>query len=191
MGKIVVVTGTMFAGKTSKLIEMAEDLRKNNKTNFSVYRPNVIIVNGIGVVMTHNQLCLPAKPLVNFQTLKEDKNKYIFIDSFQNLHYSYVDLIEELAVRDDKEFYLFGIRTDVNGNFQQTMCKIMSIADEIILLKTKCFDCGKDAVYSILKPGVKLEDDINQLNGKEKYEPLCRECFFKKLRNNTKGKIEV
>lgn len=180
MGKIVITTGTMFAGKTTKLIEMAEELRKKGE-KFSVYRPQVNIANGIGVVMTHNNLCFPARPIVNEDTLIKDPNKYIFIDSFQNLPYTYVDIIEQLAVKYDKEFYLFGTRTDVTGNFQQTMCKAMSIADEIYLLSAKCTYCDNKSVYHVLKDGIKLQDDINKLKNKEKYEPLCRECFFKKF----------
>lgn len=180
MGKIIVITGTMFAGKTTKLISMVEELRKKNK-NFSVYRPQVNIVDGKGVVLTHDNLCFPAKPLTNFHTLVDDESKYIFIDSFQNLHYSFVDLIENLSVKQNKEFYLFGTRTDIKGNFQQTMCKAMSIADDIILLKAKCADCRNDAIYQVLCDGMKLDDDINKIGNKEKYKPLCRECFFTKI----------
>lgn len=180
MGKITVVTGTMFSGKTSKLIEMAENLRLNNILNFSIYRPQVNIVDGQGVVLTHNQLALPALPLMSVETLQLDKNKYIFIDSFQNLPYQFVDAIEELVIKEDKEFYLFGTRTDVRGNFQQTICKVMSIADEIILLSTKCTYCNNKSIYHVLKDGLKISDDINKIKG-EKYEPLCRKCFYEKF----------
>ena len=178
MGKIRVFTGTMFAGKTTRLINIAEDLRLNHNCNYSVYRPQVNIVNGIGAVLTHNHIALQAQPLQDPNILINDPNKYIFIDSFQNLPPLFVDLIEKLAIDQDKEFYLFGTRTTTTGLFQETACKMMSIADEIEILPSKCSKCGQPATYSVLKPGIKLEDDINKIQG-EKYEILCKKCFHK------------
>lgn len=176
MGKIRVTTGTMFAGKTTKLITIAENLRLNEGIPYSVYRPKVNIVNGQGAIMTHNNLVMYAKPLQDINTLINDPNKYIFIDSFQNLPPVFVDIIEKLAIDQDKEFYLFGTRTTPYGEFQETACKMMSIADEIEILPSKCSKCGEPATYSVLKPGMKLEDDINKIVG-EKYEILCKKCF--------------
>lgn len=176
MGKIRVTTGTMFAGKTTKLITIAENLRLNEGIPYSVYRPKVNIVNGKGIIMTHNNLAMYAEPLQNVNTLIEDPNKHIFIDSFQNLNPIFVDIIEKLAIDQDKEFYLFGTRTTPYGEFQETACKMMAIADEIEILPSKCSKCGQPATYSVLKPGMKLEDDINKIVG-EKYEILCKKCF--------------
>lgn len=176
MGKIRVITGTMFAGKTTKLINLVENLRLNGGETYSVYRPKVNIVNGKGIIMTHNNLAMYAEPLQNVNTLIEDPNKHIFIDSFQNLNPIFVDIIEKLAIDQDKEFYLFGTRTTPYGEFQETACKMMSIADEIEILPSKCSKCGEPATYSVLKPGMKLEDDINKIVG-EKYEILCKKCF--------------
>ena len=120
MGKIRVYTGTMFAGKTTKLINLVENLRLNGNRNYSVYRPVVNTVDGKGVVLTHNNFALQAESLRDdTKILINDPHKYIFIDSFQNLKPIFVDVIEELAVEDDKEFYLFGTRTKQNGEFQE------------------------------------------------------------------------
>jgi len=56
---------------------------------------------------------------------------------------------------------------------------MMAIADEIEILPSKCSKCGEHATYSVLRPGLKLEDDINKIVG-EKYEILCKKCFHNK-----------
>ena len=127
MGKIRITTGTMFAGKTSKLINQVEQLRLSGNTDYSVYRPSVNIVDGKPAVLAHTGLAFPAKPIVATDTLINDPHKHIFIDSYQNLPVVFVDLIERLAIDQDKEFYLFGTRTTPTGQFQETACKMMSI----------------------------------------------------------------
>ena len=174
---IKVITGTMFSGKTTRLIEMAEELRKANDLNYTVYRPFTHYVHNQSCVLSHKNIALAARPLTTLEQLEKDTSRDIFIDSFQMLPAGIIYSIEILSVQQHKNFYLFGTRTDVYGCPNATAMAALSIADEVEVLPSKCSICGGVGIYNTLMPGVDLKTDINTIVG-EKYRVLCHRCFL-------------
>ena len=181
MGKITLITGTMFSGKTTKLISILEELRKNNIFNYSVYRDKPTIANNMPCIVSHDKWCFPAQRLYDLEQLRKDENKYIFIDSIQRVQRDFIDLIFEITNNSDKEFYLSGIRNTIEGKEYENMCRLFTYADEIIFLKSKCENCNNNAIYNVLRKGINKDADINKIGKAKKYKLLCRDCFNKNL----------
>ena len=57
-----------------------------------------------------------------------------------------------------------------------TMSKLISIADEIIHVKSVCTSCYEDASFTLRTSS---STDLVDIGGSDSYRPVCRICFFK------------
>jgi len=66
----------------------------------------------------------------------------------------------------------------------------MPIADELTKHHAICASCGEDAWASYRKS---TDESRIQIGSKDKYEPLCRECYNQMMseRENTKNQISL
>lgn len=174
-GKIVLITGPMFAGKTTKLLTIFR--QKENSFLIKLSRDNRYSTNDI--IVTHSLTDKPLQEICNISTntLSDIDEKLligkqnIFIDEGQFFN----DLIENVALwaTQGKNIYISAL----NSTFEQKPFPIISElipkVDKIIYKRSKC-KCGSHASFT--KRLIKI-NQLELIGGSEFYSAVCRSCF--------------
>ena len=187
-GKIELILGPMFSGKSTRLIElMRKYVYKAKKTIMVKYYADQRYSQKSEVV-THDLIkydSINCKILRNsFDTFKE--YDVIGIDEGQ-FFADLVEVCEELALMGK-----IVLIAALNGDFRMepfpVIQRIIAKADKIKLLKAYCFNCHKDAKFSLR---IVQSNETVLIGAGDSYKPACREChvFFSKQRE--KGNLNL
>ena len=187
-GKIELILGPMFSGKSTRLIElMRKYVYKAKKTIMVKFYADQRYTDKSEVV-THDLIkydSINCKILRNsFDTFKE--YDVIGIDEGQ-FFADLVEVCEELALMGK-----IVLIAALNGDFRMepfpVIQRIIAKADKIKLLKAYCFNCHKDAKFSLR---IVQSNETVLIGAGEAYNPACREChvFFSKQRE--KGNLNL
>ena len=182
-GKIELIIGPMFSGKSTRLIEqMRKYVYKAKKTIMVKYYADQRYSEKSEVV-THDLIkydSINCKLLRNsFETLKQ--YDVIGIDEGQ-FFADLVEVCEELALM-GKIILIAALNGDFRMEPFPVIQRIIAKADKIKLLKAYCFNCHKDAKFSLR---IVQSNETVLIGAGEAYKPACREChvFFSKQREN-------
>ena len=187
-GKIELILGPMFSGKSTRLIEqMRKYVYKAKKTIMVKYYADQRYSEKSEVV-THDLIkydSINCKLLHNsFDTLKQ--YDVIGIDEGQ-FFADLVEICEELALM-GKIILIAALNGDFRMEPFPVIQRIISKSDKIKLLKAYCFNCHKDAKFSLR---IVQSNETVLIGAGEAYKPACREChvFFSKQREN--GNLDI
>jgi len=177
MGKIILITSCMFAGKTETLLTYAR--------RYKLAKKNIVLIKyskderySVSDVCSHNNTCLKA-------TFSVDNLKCI--ESTEEIIKADVVLVDEgQFFKDAPEvcdmFANSGkivIIALLNGTYKReefpVVSKLIPLAEEIINLKAVC-SCGEDAYFT---KRIVAGEGTELIGGSESYEPRCRKCFAK------------
>ena len=182
-GKIELIIGPMFSGKSTRLIEqMRKYVYKAKKTIMVKYYADQRYSEKSEVV-THDLIkydSINCKLLRNsLETLKQ--YDVIGIDEGQ-FFADLVEVCEELALM-GKIILIAALNGDFRMEPFPVIQRIIAKADKIKLLKAYCFNCHKDAKFSLR---IVQSNETVLIGAGEAYKPACREChvFFSKQREN-------
>ena len=175
-GKIEVITGCMFAGKSTELLKR---LKKSNQ-NFLLIKPKIDTRYDKNDVITHSGEKLSALVVNSVSEIssKLEDIKLLGIDEAQFFNTTIVKdckLIKQFGVR----IIIAGLHKDYLNNTFDSVDALIKIADTTTKLKAICNKCGGSATYShrIINKKSKI-----LLGHKDFYEPLCRKCYKKHVR---------
>jgi len=189
IGKVITITGPMFSGKTSRLIELLErHMRAGRKV--ALFKPNIDFRYSENEVTSHNGIKMNAirSPIgLDSRDSIKGKIKGINIIGFDEVQFwkesSHIDdFIEDLAFS-GKTIYCSALNRDHFGKPFAITKKILGISDEIYSLTAVCSKCGEDATFTQrINDGKPYFGAIIKIGGKGLYEPRCRNCYVKPTR---------
>ena len=183
-GFLEVITGPMFAGKTTELIKRIER-QAFARRKVALFKPSVDTRYSTEEVVAHNGLRYEAFVVptngegvrqIEEITLREGF-EVIGVDEVQFFPIEIVDVLNRLA---DKGVYVIasGLNLDFKGDPFPVTKELLVRADNIIYLTAVCTVCGKPATRSQRlidgKPAPK-NSPVIQVGGRESYEARCRE----------------
>ena len=177
-GRIEVVCGSMFSGKTEELI------RRLRRAQFAhqrveIFKPAIDVRYSEEDVVSHDQNHIHSTPIdssASILLLSSDID-VIGIDEAQFLDMGLVDVCNELAYRGIRVI-IAGLDMDYKGVPFGPMPALCAIADDVTKVHAICVKCGNLAYVSHRK----VANDRRVLLGETgEYEPLCRECYQKAI----------
>ncbi len=180
-GKITVVCGSMFAGKSEELIRRARRALYARKS-VQVFKPAIDVRYDQTMVVTHEGARHEAVPVVNVAELRtriDPKAQIVLIEEAQFFDDSIVDLAVELADR-GVEVILAGLDQDFRRRPFGPMPTLLSVADEVVKLRAICMKCGSPASHTqrIVDGRPAHQDDpLIVIGATEAYEARCRRCY--------------
>lgn len=183
IGQTKAIVGTMFAGKTTMLQNLYTSYARVERFYPVAFKPTADNRFRRGKIMSHDNNYIHAVEVANAEEIKEyfDKRDYgflgksiYFIDEAQFFSEDLLGVIEYLN-RQGADVICSGLNLDRFGKPFGIMPLIMAVADEVIYLKAIC-SCGNEAYVSYGKSVI--SDEQVAIGGKEKYEPLCKACFY-------------
>ena len=173
-GRIEVVCGSMFSGKTEELIRRLRRA-KFAKQKVEIFKPAIDVRYSEEDVVSHDQnhiLSTPIDSSASILLLANDID-VVGIDEAQFMDMGLVDVCNELANRGVRVI-VAGLDMDYRGVPFGPMPALCAIADDVTKVHAICVRCGNLAYVSHRK----VENDKRVLLGETaEYEPLCRECY--------------
>ncbi|CAG9311934.1 unnamed protein product [Blepharisma stoltei] len=174
-GEIQIIFGPMFSGKSTELLRrvnryiIRDDLCLLIKTKDNKFNEND------EKIYTHDHMSLSARSCDLLFELVEDAALYdvIAIDDGQ----FFPDIIEfsdEMANR-GKVVIVACLDSDFKREPFGCVCHLAAKSEKITKLSSICSYCGEDAWFSVRISG---EKEVKVYGGLEKYQPVCRSCYF-------------
>lgn len=178
-GRIEVVCGSMFSGKTEELIRRLKRA-KFARQKVEIFKPALDTRYSEVEVVSHDSNHIISTPIESSASmlLLADDVDVVGIDEAQFFDADLVNVCEELARRGTRVI-IAGLDMDFKCQPFGPMPALMAIADEVTKVHAICVHCGNLAYVSHRL----VEGDKQVLLGeKAEYEPLCRECYLEALK---------
>jgi thymidine kinase len=179
-GRIEVVCGSMFSGKTEELIRRMKRA-KFAKQKVEIFKPAIDTRYSDNDVVSHDQNAIPSTPVETSSSilLLSSDIEVVGIDEAQFLDMGLVDVCNELANRGVRVI-VAGLDMDFRGVPFGPMPALCAIADDVTKVHAICVRCGNLAYLSHRL----VQNDKRVLLGeKMEYEPLCRDCYQQAVKN--------
>ncbi len=187
-GRLEVITGPMFAGKTEELLRRVERARIAKKTVL-LFKPEIDVRYSTTEVVTHNGRRFPCHllpvsiDLAGFKARVSPPalaNTYVF--AFDEAHFfgaAFPEVCEELVDR-GKRVIVAGLDLNFRAEPFGPVPVLMALADEVVKLTAVCTVCGAPATRTQRLLGGKpaLTGPEVLIGGLETYEPRCRQHFL-------------
>ncbi|MDD7318997.1 MAG: thymidine kinase [Prevotella sp.] len=182
-GRIEVICGSMFSGKTEELIRRLKRA-KFAKQQVEIFKPAIDTRYSDADVVSHDRNSIQCTPIDSSSSilLMAGDNEVIGIDEAQFLDDGLVGVCNELANRGVRVI-IAGLDMDFKGNPFGPIPALCSVADDVQKVHAICVKCGSQAYVSHRL----VESDKRVLLGEtHEYEPLCRECYQRELTTEEK-----
>ena len=179
-GKIEVICGSMFSGKTEELIIRIVEA-KLNRLRIIVFKPTKDSRNPNDKIVSHSKAKIKAKSIDNSKEILSKKYSsfdVIGIDEAQFFDMDLVDVCNSIA-NQGKRVIVSGLDMDYSGKPFGPMPYLMACADEITKLHAICNETGGMANYSYRKKGNNQQFLIGE---NDDYEALSRSAFINKMK---------
>ena len=175
-GRIEVVCGSMFSGKTEELI------RRMRRAEFArqrveIFKPAIDTRYSEEDVVSHDMHTIPSTPIDSSAQilLLSSEIDVVGIDEAQFFDNGLVDVCNQLA-NNGVRVIVAGLDMDYKGVPFGPIPALCAIADEVTKVHAICVKCGNLAYLSHRT----VDNDRRVLLGETaEYEPLCRECYRK------------
>ena len=184
-GRIEVVCGSMFSGKTEELIRRLKRA-KFARQRVEIFKPSIDTRYSDEEVVSHDQNAIISTPIDSSSSilLLASDIDVVGIDEAQFLDEGLVQVCNELANRGVRVI-VAGLDMDFRGVPFGPIPALCAIADEVTKVHAICVKCGSLAYVSHRL----VQSDKRVLLGEtQEYEPLCRECYQRALREEEAGK---
>ncbi len=183
-GRIEVVCGSMFSGKTEELIRRLKRA-KFAKQRVEIFKPAIDTRYSEEDVVSHDHNAIKSTPVDSSASilLLSSEIDVVGIDEAQFLDAGLVDVCNELANR-GMRVIVAGLDMDYKGVPFGPIPALCAVADDVTKVHAICVRCGALAYVSHRT----VDSDKRVLLGETaEYEPLCRECYQKLMEEEKHG----
>ncbi|MBO4906593.1 MAG: thymidine kinase [Bacteroidaceae bacterium] len=179
-GRVEVICGSMFSGKTEELIRRMKRA-KFAKQKVEIFKPAIDTRYSEEDVVSHEGNAIQSTPVENAASilLLGSDCDVLGIDEAQFFDEQIVFVCNELAARGIRVI-VAGLDLDFKGHPFGPMPALLAIADEVTKVHAICVRCGALAYVS---HRIVAGDKQVMLGETHEYEPLCRECYAKATNN--------
>ena len=192
-GRIELVCGSMFSGKTEELIRRVRRAMIA-KQHIQVFKPQIDDRYSIEEVTSHNGQRIRAVPIANSSDILlelNDDTTVVAIDEIQFFDKGIVEVVEKLA-DDGLRVILGGLDQDFRGEPFGFMPELMCRAEEVQKLHAICTVCGASASRTqrlVDGQPAYYDDPIIMVGAQESYEARCREHHL--VPHREKAEVEL
>ena len=180
-GRIEVICGSMFSGKTEELIRRLKRA-KFAKQRVEIFKPAIDTRYSDVDVVSHEGHSIASTPIDSSASilLFSSEIDVVGIDEAQFFDAGLVNVCNELA-NNGVRVIVAGLDMDFRGVPFGPMPALCAIADEVSKVHAICVKCGQLASYSHRM--VKNDKQV-MLGEMTEYEPLCRSCYQQAIKED-------
>jgi thymidine kinase len=179
-GSLVVICGSMYAGKSEELIRRARRALYAKRV-VQVFKPSIDTRYDETMVVTHMGARHEAAPAVSVSDLAAQirpETQTVCIEEAQFFDDSIVELCVRLA-DEGREVIAAGLDQDFRRRPFGPMPQLMALADEVVKLRAICMKCGRPASHTYREIDGRpahFDDPVILVGAEEAYEARCRAC---------------
>lgn len=176
-GRVEVIAGPMFAGKTEEL------LRRVRRALIAGRRVEVFThaldIRGGGRVASHVGLDLPSQAVAAAGEIVAriaPDTDMVAIDEAHFFGVELIGVVDELARR-DIVVAVAGLDVTFEGRPFEPLPSLMALAEHVDKLTAICTVCGADAIFHVrVAPSAVSDTELvpDHIGGAEKYQARCR-----------------
>ena len=175
-----IILGSMFSGKTSRLVEIYKQYKFCNI-------PIVVINHSIdnrydeNMLSTHDNVKIPCIKTNKLLDLIDSEDVYfsqvILINEGQFFPDLFLFVEDMLSVVNKKTIYVCGLDGDFERNRFGEIIDLIPLCDKVTKLTSLCSIC-KDGTPGIFSKRITKEKEQTVV-GTDNYIPVCRNCYCK------------
>ena len=174
-GRVEVIVGSMFSGKTEELIRRVKRALFARQT-IQAFKPRIDNRYDATRIVSHGEIAIDAVAVATSESLLkrvQESTQVVAVDEAQFFDRGIVDVADRLA-NSGRRVILAGLDQDYMGRPFPPMPELMAIAEDVMKVRAVCSVCGADASRS-----QRLLPDAGTVlvGGADKYEARCRRCF--------------
>jgi len=179
-GRIEVVCGGMFSGKTEELLRRVRraEIAKQKVQLFKPRLDNRYSDTSITSHNGHHNIAENIDKARDILSLRREDTTVVAVDEAQFIDEGLINVALHLA-DDGVRVIVAGLDMDFRGEPFGTMPSLMALAEEVHKLQAICVVCGESASHTQRlvdgRPAY-YEDPIILVGATESYEARCRKC---------------
>lgn len=176
-GRIEVICGSMFSGKTEELIRRLRRARFAHQ-KVAIFKPAIDKRYSDEDVVSHDHNAIPSTVVGSAaEILKAEDYDVVAVDEAQFMDKALADVCNTLADKGIRVI-IAGLDMDYRGRPFGPIPALLAIADEVTKVHAICVRCGALAYVShrLVKNNRRV-----LLGEQDAYEPLCRDCYNKAI----------
>jgi thymidine kinase len=191
-GRIEVIVGPMFSGKSEELIRRLKRARIARQ-RVLCFKPDIDLRYHRTAIASHSAQTHEACTVANVERLREElagklkEVEVIGIDEAQFLDDGILPLAMEL-VHLGKRVLIAGLDTTFNAEPFGPIPALMAIADEVTKLSAVCMVCGAPAIHT---QRLGQSQELVVVGAAGLYEARCRACFRPFLDEHGSEQLEL
>jgi thymidine kinase len=191
-GRIEVITGPMFSGKSEELIRRMKRAGIA-KLRVACFKPDLDARYHRTAIASHSAQTLEALTVANVAELKAvlmpliEMVDVVGVDEAQFFDETLVRMATEL-VRLGKRVILAGLDMTFAGEPFGPIPELLAIADEVVKLSEVCMRCGAPAIHT---QRLGSDRSLVLVGAAGVYEARCRACFRPWLDENGAEQLEL
>lgn len=185
LGKLEVICGSMFSGKTEELLYRLRRAEYAKKEVVTI-KHNIDNRKSYSCIVSHAGREREARPLGNCEEslktliqLSQEPIDVIGIDEIQFFPEATIEVIQNF-LNHGKRVVVAGLDLDFRQKPFGIVPVLLAMADEVIKLRAICVVCGNEANFSqrlINGSPARFTEETVLVGGEECYEPRCRMCY--------------
>jgi thymidine kinase len=178
-GRIEVICGSMFCGKTEELIRRARRAIIARQ-EVQAFKPSMDDRYSIQHVTSHSGQNIEAQPIKRSREIFDhltSSTTVVVIDEVQFFDEEIVSVVQQLAAR-GLRVITAGLDMDFRGEPFGQMPALMAVAEEVTKLHAICVVCGEEACRTqrlVNGKPANYHDPVILVGAQEAYEARCRE----------------
>ena len=178
-GRVEVICGSMFCGKTEELIRRVRRARIA-KQQVQVFKPDIDTRFHIQRVTSHNGMDVEAISVGSAQGILENLDQNTTVVAIDEVQFfgPGIDEVVDRLVSFGIRVIIAGLDMDFRGEPFGSMPKLMSTAHDVQKFHAICMVCGEEASYTqrlIDGKPARYDDPIIMVGASEAYEARCLE----------------
>lgn len=173
-GKINCITGPMFSGKSSYLLQQVDGYRAQGM-KVAVFKPRTDKRYLPDSVCTHDGQAIQAVLIDSSADISVNCQGYdvICLDEIQFLDDQLTQEVCKLKT-DRKTVFLSGLSYDFKQEEFGPMLSLIKIADKVIHLTGQCSGCNNPSTHTFRKSN---SEQLIELGASDEYLALCKACY--------------
>lgn len=177
-GRIEVICGSMFSGKTEELIRRMKRA-KFAKQRVEIFKPAIDVRYSEEEVVSHDHNSILSTPIGSSESilLLASDIDVVGIDEAQFFDEGLIEVCNTLA-KNGMRVIIAGLDMDYKGVPFGPIPALCAIADDVTKVHAICVKCG---ALAYLSHRLVANEHRVLLGEQGKYEPLCRDCYNKAI----------